>query len=251
MEERVFAVHSTLKALDDASAASAQPDGDATAAPDLRAVLRLATAELHRYLDRAPDHRALLAPDITLQRYTTIMAKHHHALTISEATLVSLEHAHPSYLPPYRRRLPALDADLATLGTPGRSTIQPGASDVPSAEPATAMDPSVARGRYLGTRYVLEGSTQGAAFIARRLEEHLPALSANAFAYWRVQAEEAIAWQAFARSLASLPARGELASAAIAAARDTFGAFLRAFGVDAPEASLPPEPEGPRVRAPR
>ena len=249
MAERSFAADDTLIAPDDASATTAQPDGDAAAAPDLRAALRHATAELHGHLDRAPDQRALLAADITLQRYTAIMAKHHHALALSEAALASLEPARPSDLPPYRPRLPALDADLATLSVAGYSTVQPGAYDVPSAEPAPAMDPSVARGRYLGTRYVLEGSTQGATAIVRRLERHLPELSANAFAYWRVQAEEVPAWQALVLSLASLPARGELASAAVAAARDAFGAFLRTFGVDAPEPSRTSVADGPRLRA--
>ena len=211
----------------------------ANAPPDLRAALRHATAELHRHLDRAPDQGALLAPDITLGRYATIMEKHLHALAIAEAALASLEHARPSALPPYRPRLPALEADIAALAAQGHSTTRPGTHVAPSAEAAPAMDGVLACGRYLGTRYVLEGSTRGAAAIAPRLALHLPTLSANAFDFWRLQAEEAPAWQALALTLAALPARGDLASAAIAAARDTFVVFLRAFGLDAPEPSRP------------
>lgn len=250
MAERTRASGSGRIEVDDASALNA-PSGDAAdAPPDLRTALRNATTELHRDLDHAPEQRALLAAAITLGDYATIMTKHRHALASAEATIASLDHARASDLPPYRPRLPALEADLASLGASGLSATEAGAHDMPAVEAEAAMDASVARGRYLGTRYVLEGSTLGAAAIARRLERHLPELRASAFAYWRVQAEEAPAWQAFALTLASLPSHGPLASAAIAAAGDTFGAFLRAFGLEAPHPDHPipadPEPAGAR-----
>lgn len=232
---------------DDASAASPRlayrADASAAVRADapnnLRAALRQATSELHGQLDHAPDQRALLAPGLTLERYASIMSKHHRALAIGEAALAALESAWPSGLPPYRPRLPALEADLATLDAAPRSTP----SLEPPGPPMAGMEAAQARGRYLGTRYVLEGSTQGAVFIARRLEQHLPDLGARAFDYWRLQAEEAPAWHALTRTLASLPVSGLLGSAAIAAAGDTFAGFLRAFDLDAPAPSHAREPD--------
>ena len=84
-------------------------------------------------------------------------------------------------------------------------------------------------GRSLGLRYVLEGATQGARGIAPRLAEHLPELRADRFAFWRVQLDEAGAWDAVARALAARPADGRLANAAVAAAGEAFETFLEAF----------------------
>ncbi len=229
-------------ARDDENPKSARPRDAADAPPDLRTALRKATAELHHRLDRAPDQRALLASDLTLARYAIAMSHHHRALTICEASLAALASSCPTGVPPYRPRLPALTADLAALKAPQHRVTRRDAGDVPMDDPAPTMNAAVARGRYLGTRYVLEGSTQGAAMIAKRLEQHLPDLGERAFDYWRVQAEEAPAWKTLAATLATLPAYGPVASAAIAGARDTFGAFLNAFDLEAPEPRRPHEP---------
>ena len=235
MARQAFAIAGGPAPRDDEDGTSARPADRADAAPDLRSVLRQATAELHRVLDRAPEQRALLAPGIALEEYAAIMAKHHRALAIGEASLAALEAACPTGVPPYRPRLPALEADLAALDAPPPSGSRFEADRRPPVGPATAG----ARGRYLGTRYVLEGSTQGAVFIAQRLERHLPVLAPQAFAYWRLQAEEAPAWKALSAHLASLPAQGPVATAAIAAAKAAFLEFLRAFDLEAHEAMRP------------
>lgn len=270
-------VRSTRPAFDRADPSVSAPVTAAGYAVDLRDALRRATKDLHHQLDQAPEQRALLQPGLTVERYGTILRMHLHALTISEAALAALELARPDDLAPYRSRLPALEAELAALSTlaptwvpshaagpsfgtgptwvPDQAatrsepTVPPAALRSDGAAPDT--DPALALGAYLGVRYVLEGSTQGAAVILRRLLRNLPEWGAHAFAFWRVQTDEAPAWRALAEKLATLPARGPLAEGATTAARGTFEVYLRAFGVTAPErdhAHSPHPGQGPAQR---
>lgn len=195
---------------------------------DLRTALRLRTAGAHRRLDRLPMQRALLRPGLTVSEYARILACHARAHARCEAELDHVAAGRPDDLAPYRPRLPALRADLARL------PVEPAATTVPAralAIPAVGAprDDLDAEGRYLGLRYVLDGATQGARGIAPRLAEHLPELSAGAFAFWRLQLNEAGAWRAFTRALAVRPADGRLAEAAVAAAGEAFETFLEAF----------------------
>lgn len=218
---------------------------------DLRAALRLRTAAAHRRLDGLPQQRALVRSGLTLVAYAGILAAHARAHVLCEAWLARVAAARPGDLAPYRSRLPALRSDLARLpavpmGTTdreaGEAQASVGLSGVRSAEGAkhpavegsgqevdAPHEPLVAEGRYLGLRYVLDGATQGALWIAPRLAENLPALSEDRFAYWRLQQEEAGAWPEVTRVLAARPADGRLAHAAVAAASEAFDAFLDAF----------------------
>lgn len=230
--------------------ATSQGAGAAANAPsDLRTALRQRTTELHRRLDRLPEQRALLAPGLTIKRYVAIMTRHRRALAACETELAALAGARPDGLAPYRTRLPALDTDLARLAAPrprGPATARvprSGAAAAPNvdSERARGTDPAPAKrlGRYLGTRYVLEGSTQGAIAIARCLTRHLPELRTGAFRYWRVQTDEAPGWHALAAMLAALPGRGPTAEAAVQAACDAFCVFLAAFASDDAVEALP------------
>lgn len=279
-------VRTTRPAYDRAGRSASDPMTVASYAADLRDALRRATKDLHQQLDQAPEQRALLQPGLTVERYGTILHMHLHALTISEASLAALELARPDDLAPYRSRLPALEAELAalaalstlaptwaptwatshgagpSLGTTPTSTWAPNqtATRLEPTVPPVALrpvgaapdtDPALALGTYLGVRYVLEGSTQGAAVILRRLLRNLSEWGTHAFGFWRVQADEAPAWQALAEKLATLPARGPLAESATTAARGTFEVYLRAFGVTAPErdhAHSPHPGQGPAQR---
>lgn len=251
--------------------------GAAYEAADLRDALRRATKDLHRQLDQAPEQGTLLQPGLTVERYAAILHMHLHALTICEAALAALEEARPNDLAAYRPRLPALEEELAALATlaptwapsrasaPSRRTTPTRPPDhaatrseaaPPSVahRPASAgfgSDPALALGAYLGVRYVLEGSTQGAAVILRRLLHHLPEHGTHDFGFWRVQADEAPAWRALAEKLTTLSAQGALAASATAAARGTFEVYLRAFGVTAPERDHAQAPQPDREPAKR
>lgn len=205
---------------------------------DLRAALRQRTAAAHRRLDGLPQQRALMRPGLTLAEYAVILTGHARAQARCEARMACVVAARPADLAPYRSRLPALRADLARL---------PAVPKVPAvrADPARPLaadaiaaprDAVEAEGRYLGLRYVLDGATQGARWIAPRLAENLPELSAGRFAFWRLQQDEAQAWHEVTRVLAARPAEGPLANAAVAAAGEAFDVFVEAFA---------PAPHGP------
>ena len=227
---------------------------------DLRAALRVATAELHRRLDRAPAQRALLAPDLTLQRYAAILATHAAAYRRCEAMLSAVAEHLPGGLPVYRSRLPALRDDLAWLSTVTNDVEVPtwgraGTDGHVLGDACAAEDVHDAvrgEGRCLGLRYVLEGATQGATVISARLARHRPELADGPFAFWRLQAAEAPGWPALTEVLAARPADGEGADVALAAATEAFGVFLRAF---APVAASAPAGDfaaaGPNARAER
>lgn len=200
---------------------------DPEAPSDLRAALRRRTAASHRRLDGLPQQRALLRPGLTLERYAAILAGHARAQARCEARMARVAAARPADLPSYRSRLPALKADLARLPAVPESpdpTRPPAAESI--AAPGDALE---AEGRYLGLRYVLDGATQGARWIAPRLAETLPELSAGRFAFWRLLRDEAQAWDEVTAVLTARPPEGRLARAAIAAACEAFDVYLKAF----------------------
>lgn len=204
---------------------------DAPEAPnDLRAALRQRTAAAHRSLDGLPQQRALVRPGLSLAEYAEILAGHARAQQRCEARMARVAAACPADLAPYRSRLPALRSDLARLPV-GRAvaeaSVAPDAPDAPDV--LDVVDASDAEGRYLGLRYVLDGATQGARWIAPRLAETLPEVAAGPFAFWRLQQDEARAWHEVTRVLAARPAEGRLANAAIASACEAFDTFLEAF----------------------
>lgn len=257
-------------------------DGPETPA-DLRAALRQRTAAAHRRLDGLPQQRALVRPGLTRAEYVAILSSHARAQAACEARMARVAAARPADLAPYRSRLPALRADLARLsevpaarGRPAAQASQavpadpalpalPADPTTPPAADAHAapLDPVEAEGRYLGFRYVLDGATQGARWIAPRLAENLPEIASEGFAFWRLQQDEATTWPEVTRALAARPAHGRLARAAAAAACEAFDVFLVAFGAvegapgaraegellasDRPIAALGPQPAGGTV----
>jgi heme oxygenase len=121
--------------------------------------LRLATKEPHHALDHHPLMARLLAPEISRREYGDVLVALHGVVASVEAALLSYLSDHPAlfdYAP--RRKLPALEADLSTLGrAPGTA-----AATIPVIDRAGAL---------FGTLYTLEGATLGGAFIATRLRQ--------------------------------------------------------------------------------
>ncbi len=208
---------------------------------DLRAALRQHTAAAHRRLDGLPQQRALMRAGLTLEAYAAILAGHARAQARCEARMACVAAACPVDLAPYRSRLPALQADLTRLpavppvleALEALKVVKVPADPMRSRathEVGAPEDALEAEGRYLGLRYVLDGATQGATWIAPRLAENLPELSAGRFAFWRLQQDEAPRWDEVTRTLAARPAQGRLADAAVAAACEAFDIFVEAFG---------------------
>ena len=121
--------------------------------------LRLATKEPHHALDHHRLMARLLAPDIDRRDYGDALVAMHGVIASVEAALLAYLSRHPAlfdYAP--RRKLPALEADLATLGR--------------LAVPATVAIPVIDRvGALFGMLYTLEGATLGGQFIAARLRQ--------------------------------------------------------------------------------
>lgn len=184
-------------------------------------MLRQHTRELHHELDHASSLCAMLRPGLTLEGYAAILRRYVAFYERTEPLLQRLEGYRPSALPAYRPRLAALQADLSRLP----KTPPAAASETPLPSPK----PETARGCYLGIRYVLEGSTQGAQVIAAQLARHLPQLTGECFAFWSLQREAAVDWQALAAMLAAPPRNREEGEAAVAAASAVFALLIELF----------------------
>jgi heme oxygenase len=121
--------------------------------------LRLATKEPHHALDHHPLMARLLAPDISRREYGDALVAMHGVVASAEAALLAYLSHHPAlfdYAP--RRKLAALEADLAVLGRHPAGT-------------AVALPAIACHGALFGTLYTLEGATLGGQFISARLRQ--------------------------------------------------------------------------------
>ncbi|WP_342151152.1 biliverdin-producing heme oxygenase [Methylorubrum sp. SB2] len=174
--------------------------------PDtLHARLRVATAEAHEALERDLDWQERVA---TLPGYRALLARLRgfHA-AYEPAIAVAL--ADEAFFAP-RRRLAALDADLAALGLDDAAR---------AALPAPLAPRLAGEGAAMGALYVLEGSTLGGLVIGR----HVGGLhgAGTPLAYYAGRGREAgPLWRAFRERLDGLGAGQE--QAAFAAGVATF-----------------------------
>lgn len=183
----------------------------------LHALIKQRTGDLHRRLDSAPALLALMRPGLDLPLYTRILQRFAAAYACIEPLLYALESNRPAQMSVYRPRLPALQADLARL---------PDTAPMPELPPLSLPPTADAAAHYLGMRYVLEGSTQGARLISARLEQNLPQLREQAFNYWLLQREAAAEWPTFSHCLDQAAIGAEPLSRG---AKIAFSAFLDAF----------------------
>jgi heme oxygenase (biliverdin-IX-beta and delta-forming) len=143
---------------------------------------------MHRRLDSSPALRALLKPALSLSDYCRTLNGYALAYESLEGDRGSLEATLTlGEVPPYTPRLPALILDLYEL-------------DQLTGIPHNVQASDRKRGRirtewqYWGSRYVLEGATQGSKFIALQLRRHLPQLVPRAFTFWEIQLRLAQEW---------------------------------------------------------
>lgn len=158
-----------------------------------------------------------MRPGLDLPLYARILQRFAEAYACIEPLLYALESNRPAQMPAYRPRLPALQADLARL---------PDTAPMPELPPLSLPTAADAAAHYLGMRYVLEGSTQGARLISARLEQNLPQLREQAFNYWLLQREAAAEWPTFSRCLDQAAIGAEPLSRG---AKIAFSTFLDAF----------------------
>jgi len=177
----------------------------------LRNTLRAATRQDHERVDQLGGAFDLTRP----ADYQAFLQAHAAVLPRVEDALSS---APPEDLPPawpQRRRTAALAADLSALGLAAPAT----------ASPLTISD----RATRLGALYVLEGSRLGGVVLRRRLAAAQPEAPD---AYLAHGADQPF-WRSFLDWLDSQTLDGPETEAAIAGARQVFGAFETAFKIEA------------------
>lgn len=128
---------------------------DGTSLSQLHRVLRDATKLSHHALDRHPLLAPLLTRELTVMQYGAALAALHGVYAQAEDVCLSFLDEHPGLFDyRSRRKLPALELDLAELGRTG----------VPSRMEFTAPQNI---GALIGILYTIEGSTHGGQFIAQ------------------------------------------------------------------------------------
>lgn len=177
--------------------------------PDtLHARLRAATADAHEALERDLDWQGRVA---TLPGYRALLARLRGFHAAYEPA-IAMGLSDDAFLAP-RRRLAALDADLAALGLDFFAR---------TALPAPAAPALAGEGAAMGALYVLEGSTLGGVVIGR----HVGGLHGEGtpLAYYAGRGREAgPLWRSFRARLDGLAAGQE--AAAFAAGVATFEAM--------------------------
>jgi heme oxygenase len=201
--------------------ASATPDTDVS----VRQLLKRYTAFLHDKLDRSPALSSLLKPAISLPDYCRTLNGYALAYESLEGDHGSLETTLAlGHVPAYTPRLPALIHDLNALGQ---------WTNIPRV--VQALDQKRCRIRtewqYWGTRYVLEGATQGSKIIASKLLKHLPQLVPRAFAFWELQLRLAHEWTALCDHLAQSVPRGDAKQQLLDGAHTAFDIFGSCFAL--------------------
>lgn len=165
-----------------------------------------------------------MCPGLDKRRYAGILQQFVLAYTRIESLLRELPANSPSCLPVYQPRLPALLADLASL-----SASVPFLAPPPLRPPQTGDEIA----HYLGMRYVVEGSTQGARLIFAHLERSLPQLAGKGFEYWQVQLETSATWPLFCDCLDHA---GLDVESLVQGAETAFSVFIDAFASPGPGA---------------
>lgn len=129
------------------------------ASSELHHRLRQATKCPHRALDHHPLLAPLVRQDLTVDQYGQALAALHGVHAATEADILSFLKAHPGLFDYHtRRKLPALESDLAMLGY----------KPVP---PVSAFPVPQTLGALIGVLYTIEGSAQGGQVIARLLRQ--------------------------------------------------------------------------------
>ncbi|MCC8628166.1 biliverdin-producing heme oxygenase [Xanthomonas vesicatoria] len=156
---------------------------DTLAVPSSAArALRHATQDTHRLVEAVPLMQALGQGQVDRASYAQILRRHHALLAGFEEHLGDWLDTLVGNGWHYRRRVPALRADLRALDQP---------LDLPIALPATRSDAA----RW-GMLYVVEGSQLGGRVIARGLRQHQPGL-ADALHYFELADEDPAGWRRF------------------------------------------------------
>lgn len=181
--------------------------------------LRSETAGHHESIEQAKRFSRLGSDDFTLPEYVDILEKFYGFYQPLEVAFQ--QHADVMEALDYNARfkLPLLKQDLMHLGyTEERITQLPVCADMPE---------TGSKAHVLGCMYVMEGSTHGSQFIAKRLREHF-GLHEGGLAFYEGYGKDTMPqWKLFKAYLDSEVAQGQDGDAVVAAAAKTFEALHR------------------------
>jgi|GEM_PF-387078 len=131
--------------------------------------LRQATKQLQRIIDHHPVLAPLLRPDLTRVQYGHALEALHSVQATAQAAILEFLARHPGLFDyASRRKLPALESDLAALGRAPALF----AANLPALESVSAL---------VGLLYTIEGSAQGGQHIARLVHRQASADLPTAF----------------------------------------------------------------------
>jgi heme oxygenase (biliverdin-IX-beta and delta-forming) len=177
--------------------------------------LRAATRAVHLELER---HLAM-SPEVSLVRYTRIIALFYGFYRPIEAGLNRLDTLVPSRTFPLRARSALLKSDLLSLGLAGQAISElPTCSDLPG-----LREPE----HFAGCLYVLEGASLGGQVIARSLRDKLELTDRGGTAFFAGDGAATVArWQCVLQWLEHVSQSGLRAERIVASAYETFGSLI-------------------------
>ena len=188
--------------------------------------LKTETRELHTYAEKRPLQQQIAAGTVDRAAFAAYLGQlylAHDALESALARTRSLRPEISAVATPERMRVPELERDLEYYGIDAES-LRPEPATARFAAAVTETERSAAVA-LLGSLYVLEGSTNGGRFLARRLRQAW-GLDGRGVAYLDPYGEEqAQRWADFKLQMDSLPLAAAERDAIVAAAETTFRAI--------------------------
>jgi heme oxygenase len=183
----------------------------------IHARLRSATAEAHLELER---QLALLRDDLSMVRYTQIIALFYGFYRPMEAGLQRLKTLAPEQRFPLRARTELLERDLIALGRGVRAISElPTCNDLPDLYNAE---------HFAGCLYVLEGATLGGQVITRHLRKRLELTDHSGTAFFAGDgASTAARWKCVLEWLEHVSHSGLRVEQIVTSACDTFRALAK------------------------
>ena len=182
----------------------------------IHAQLRSATAAVHLELER---HLALLGPNVSMVRYTRIIALFYGFYRPLEAGLDRLNTRVPSRGFPLRARTELLKRDLLALGLEAQAITElPTCRDLPS-----LREPE----HFAGCLYVLEGASLGGQVITSYLRERLELTDRGGTAFFAGDgAATAARWKCVLEWLERVSHSGLRVEQIVTSACETFNSLI-------------------------
>lgn len=181
--------------------------------------LKTQTAQHHEAIENAKRFSRLGSEDFSKEEYIGILEKFYGFYKPLEANFRAHSEIMEALAYEKRFKLPALTADLKFFGHTDDSLAQlPTCADLPKTN-----SPALA----LGCIYVMEGSTHGAQFIAKRLRNQFQLTDQGITFYEGYGPETMSQWKAFKAYLDSSVNKETEGEQVIAAASQTFESLHR------------------------